>query len=88
MKGHEGGITLLVINTNKTAININIPVEAQQYTLTSKKLQGKTVQLNGVDLELNANDELPDITGKPIKAGTIVLPPLSITFITFANATM
>jgi hypothetical protein len=88
MKGHEGGITLLVINTNKTAVNINIPVEAQQYTLTSKKLQGKTVQLNGVDLELNANDDLPDITGKPIKAGTIALPPLSITFITFANATM
>jgi hypothetical protein len=88
MKGHDGGITLLVINTNKTATTVNIPVEAQQYTLTSKKLQGTTVQLNGVDLQLDANDELPAIIGKTIKAGNVALPPQSITFITFTNATM
>jgi heparanase 1 len=88
MKGHEGGITLLVINTNKTKTTINISGQAQQYTLTSKELQGKIVQLNGVDLQLDANDELPAIIGISIKAGNISLPPLSITFITFPNATM
>ncbi len=86
MKGHEGGITLLVINTNKETTEINLPSDAQQYTLTSKELEGKTVQLNGEDLQLTADDQLPAINGQSVKAGNITLPALSISFITFANA--
>ncbi|MBD0350798.1 MAG: hypothetical protein ICV65_06565, partial [Flavisolibacter sp.] len=85
-KGHPGGITLLVINTNKTATPINIPSNAEQYTLTAKELQGTTLQLNGHELQLGANDALPAINGKVIKAGNAQLPPTSITFITFADA--
>jgi len=86
MKGHEGGITLLVININKAAANVNIPTDAQQYTLTSKEPQGKTVMLNGQELKLSANDDLPEIKGKAIKSGTVELPATSISFITFENA--
>ena len=86
MKGHEGGITLLVINTNKETTEINLPSDAQQYTLTSKNLEGKTVQLNGKDLQLTTDDQLPAINGQSVKAGNTTLPALSISFITFANA--
>ena len=86
MKGRNGGISLLVINTNKASTNIKIPSGAEQYTLTSKELQGNTVQLNGQELKLTADDMLPNIVGRKIDAGNIQLPPLSITFITFADA--
>ena len=86
MKGQEGGITLLVINTNKETTEINLPSDAHQYALTSKDPEGKTVQLNGEDLHLMTNDQLPAINGLPVRAGNITLPPVSISFITFANA--
>lgn len=86
LKDHKGGITLLVINTNKDSVSIHIPSDAEQYTLTSKELQGKTVMLNGKELQLDANDELPEIKGNAIKQGDVVLPATSISFITFADA--
>ena len=85
-KGQQGGRTLLVINTNKTASPINIPSNAEQYTLTSNKLQGTTVMLNGQELKLDANDRLPTIEGRKIKSGNVDLPATSITFLTFADA--
>ncbi|HYK75832.1 MAG TPA: hypothetical protein VEV16_02555 [Daejeonella sp.] len=84
-KGHVGGITLLVINTNKTTAGINLPTEAQQYTLTAKELQAKTVQLNGEELKLTADEQLPPINGQAVKAGDITLAPFSISFFTFKN---
>jgi len=85
-KGREGGgITLLVINTNKKATTMNVPSNAEQYTLTAKELQDTTVQLNGQRLSLEADDELPSVKGKIINAGNVQLPSISITFITFAD---
>lgn len=86
MKGKPGGITLLVINTNKDSAAIHIPSEAEQYTLTSKELQGTTVMLNGKELQLGAGDELPEMKGSGIKRGDVVLPPTSISVITFDHA--
>ena len=88
MKGHQGGMTILVINTNKQSISINIPTGAEQYTLTSAELQGKSVQLNGNELKLGANDELPAIKGKPTRSGDITIPAASISFFTVADAGM
>ena len=85
-KGVAGSITLLAINTNKAARSISLPSNGVQYTLTSKELQGTTVQLNGQELKLDTNDELPAINGKAIKAGQVELPSTSITFITFKEA--
>ncbi|WP_266206123.1 glycosyl hydrolase family 79 N-terminal domain-containing protein [Pontibacter kalidii] len=86
MKGLQGGMTLLAINTNKTAVPITIPSNAEQYTLTSNELQGTTVQLNGQELQLGKNGELPVFSGKAVKAGEVQLPATSITFITIADA--
>ncbi len=86
MKGHDGGITLLIINTNQQPTSVNISSDADQYTITSTALQGKTVQLNGQELKLEANDELPALKGNPIKSGNVKLPATSISFFTIADA--
>ncbi len=85
-KGHEGGITLLVINTSKKARPIHIPADAEQYTLTSKEIEGTSVMLNGTELKLTPDNALPAINGKAIKSGKVELPATSISFITFKNA--
>ncbi len=85
-KGHQNGITLLVINTNKKVAPIDIPSDAEQYTLTSKEIEGTTVMLNGKELKLESNNALPAINGKAIKNGKVELPATSISFITFKNA--
>ncbi len=86
LKGKPGGIALLVININTDSVSINIPSDAEQYTLTSKELQGKTVMLNGKELQLDASDELPEMKGSSTKRGDVVLPATSISFITFDHA--
>jgi hypothetical protein len=85
-KGLPGGITLLIINTNKTETPVDIPADAEQYTLTSKELQGTSVQLNGQELNLDATDALPPINGKAIKKGSVTIPPTCISFFTIASA--
>jgi heparanase 1 len=86
MKGRNGGVTLLVLNTNKELVTITIPSDGKQYTLTSRELHSDTVQLNGQQLKLSDDDILPTIKGKKVNAGNIQLPSASITFITFENA--
>lgn len=83
LKNKPGGIALMIVNTLNSDCNISIPSKSEEYVLTAIELQAKKVQLNGKDLELTANDELPVIEGKTIKPGTILLPPYSITFLTF-----
>ncbi len=65
MKGHESGMTILVINTNRTSAVVAIPSDAEQYSLTSTELQSKTVQLNGQGLKLDENDQLPTSKAAP-----------------------
>jgi heparanase len=85
--GTTGGVTLLVINTNKTTpVTIHIPNDATQYTLTADTLEGEQVKLNGGLLKLTANDELPEIKGKSVKPANVLLPATSISFFTFADA--
>jgi heparanase 1 len=86
MKGHNDGITLLVLNTNKASATINIASGGEQYTLSSNDLQSDHVQLNGQDLKLSGDDMLPAIKGEKINAGNVELPATSITFITFESA--
>ena len=69
LRNHPGGVALLVINTSRTqAQSIDLPMPAERYTLTAPRLQGKEVQLNGRELQLQANDELPKLV---IHAGDI-----------------
>ena len=85
LKNKRGGRALLIVNTLDTASAVSIPSNAEQYMLTANALQTKKIQLNGQDLALSADDQLPVIKGKPVKAGVLQILPHSITFLTFSR---
>ena len=62
------------------------PMPGERYTLASDELQAKVVRLNGVALELDAADALPDLTAAPTQAGDMSLGPATITFIALPGA--
>lgn len=83
LKNKSKGKTVLILNTNKTAKSVTIPTNANQYLLTADDILSKKVNLNGAELNLNSNDELPIIKGKSVKKGNLELPAQSIMFLTF-----
>jgi len=87
LRRHSGGVTLLVLNADQHhAYGITIPYDMERYTLTATHLQNTAVQLNGTVLELDSNDNLPQIAGKAAPAGRVSFAPASITFLAIANA--
>jgi len=82
----DNGITLLVINTQAEPASLNLPSDAEQYTLTSNELEGTQVLLNGQELKLGSDDELPELIGSPVPSGDVNLPATSITFFTLSDA--
>jgi len=85
--GTPGGVALLAINNSRTeTTSIMLPIEADRYTLSAEQLEGPTIQLNGQDLKLGSNDELPDLPGDRIPSGSAELAPASITFLIMAGA--
>jgi len=79
--GKEGK-AYLVINTSWTEpTTVELPKEAEVYALTGKTgMRSRTMLLNGKELALGENDELPVF--EPIKAsGTLEIAPGSCTFI-------
>jgi hypothetical protein len=87
LRDHPGAVALLAINTNPTEVEpVELKMPAARYTLTAVKLEEARVQLNGHELTLAANDELPAIDGERLPAGQINLVPASITFLAIADA--
>ena len=82
-KDGKEGVVYLVINNSKTeATSVELPSDATVYTLTGKDgLRSRIMQLNGRDLALGENDELPCLCGAEVKAGTVELPAASCSFI-------
>ena len=87
LRGTAGGVALLAINNDRAAARVlTVPMPGERYTLSSDDLQAKAVRLNGVELELGADDALPDLTGVPVQAGNTSLDPATITFIALPGA--
>jgi hypothetical protein len=85
--GTPGGVTLLLINTDRIASrSMTLPGASERYTLDATSLRGTIVQLNGTTLALDARDELPPIEGLPTAAGTLTFAPATITYLTIAAA--
>lgn len=83
----RGAVTLLAINTNRTASAIlRLPATSERYTLSADDLQSDQVKLNGTALELGANDELPQLAAVTSPPGPIEIGPASIAFITVGDA--
>jgi heparanase len=87
LRGHPGGVTILVINASRTATQSGeFPAESERYTLTAAQLTGADVQLNGRELKLVGDDSLPQLTGVPVGSGNLTFAPASITFLAIPNA--
>ena len=80
--GKEGK-AYLVINTSWTeSTTVELPCEAEVYALTGNgSMRSRTMLLNGKELVLGENDELPALDGITVPAGKIEVAPGSCTFI-------
>src|SRR3982074_3115435 len=82
-----GGVTLLVINASRDATrSLTLPNASERFTLDAASLQDPIVRLNGTTLALDAEDELPPITGAPTTPGNVTFERATITFLAIPGA--
>jgi len=87
LRHQPGGVALLAINADRTASQeLDIPTASERYTLTAKDLMDNKVELNGSELNLTSNGDLPQLTGEHQSSGHVVFAPASITFLAIPNA--
>ncbi len=78
--GKEGCVYLVINNSTETA-TVELPRDAQRYTLSGNgKVRSRTMLLNGKELVLGENDALPELTPVAAAAGTVELAPATCTF--------
>jgi len=77
------GVAYLVINTSwDETTAVELPKEATVYALTGKTgMRSRTMCLNGRELDLGENDELPCLCGETVPAGILEVQPGGCTFI-------
>ena len=87
LTGHPGGVGLLILNADHdTAQAISLSAASQRYTLSADNLMGNTAKLNGEELKLTADGDLPRIEGVMTAAGEVTLAPASINFLAIPGA--
>src|SRR6185295_5062884 len=86
LRDKPGGVALLLINTDRAASEtVSLPAAAERYTLTSRDLLSRSVELNGKPLTL-VGDALPTLTGVRVPAGQVTLASASMTFLAVTAA--
>jgi heparanase 1 len=87
LSDHPGGVALLAINADRDhARNLSLPTDSTRYSLTANDLLSSTVLLNGAELKVTADGDLPVLEGAPQHAGDVSLPAASITFFAIPKA--
>ena len=72
----------LVINNSKDVTTVELPKDSVAYALTGNGgMRSRTMLLNGKELVLGENDELPSLDGVTVPAGTLEVAPGGCTFI-------
>ena len=80
-KDGKDGVVYLIINNSKEVTTVELPRDAERYTLTGEgKLRSRVMLLNGKALTLGENDELPELTPVAQPAGLVELEAGSCTF--------
>ena len=78
--GKEGCTYLVINNSLENATTVELPGKATAYILAGKDgMRSRIMTLNGRDLILGADDELPDLSGETV-TGTVTLAPGSCAF--------
>jgi len=87
MKDKPGGVSLLAINLSRTdAVTMRVPEKSVRYTLTATDLLSRTVELNGKEMAVSAEGDVPVLDGVKTAKGDVVLPAASLTFLTMGEA--
>jgi hypothetical protein len=82
-----GGVTVLAINASRHASHtLTLATASERYSLHARRLQDKTVQLNGRTLTLGVNDELPALEASLTPAGVVRFSPATVTFLAIPAA--
>jgi len=78
----KDGIAYLIINNSETdATTVTLPKAAEVYKLSCDTLRGTVMKLNGRELVLGADNELPDMSPVTVEAGELTLAPAEIAFV-------
>ncbi len=82
-KDGKPGYAYLIINNSWTdETTVTLPGKAEVYALTGKdKIRSRTMLLNGRELVLGENDELPCLGGETVDGGSITVAPGGCTFV-------
>ncbi len=74
---------LIVNNSDSEATTVDVPVDGEIWVLAGKggNKRAAVMTLNGRDLVLGENNELPDLSGAPLAAGTVELAPMTCAFL-------
>jgi heparanase 1 len=87
LRGSPRGVAVLVINNSRNRpTSITVPAGTERYTLASQQLESKNVLLNGEQLRLGPDNQLPTLPGSPTAPGAVELPPATITFLAMPGA--
>ena len=77
----KDGIAYLIINNSETEVTtVELPKIAEVYKLHADKLRATTMKLNGRELVLGGNNELPEMS-PVVMEGTLTLKPATIAFV-------
>ena len=86
-RGMPGGVTLLVINTDRDASHtLELGNDSERYTLEAAGLLDAQVRLNGRPLALETAGELPRLEGVRTSRGALSIAPATITFLAIPAA--
>lgn len=87
LRGKPGAVALLAINASRTGKQeLALPTKSERYSLTAADLMRPSVWLNGTELKLTDDGDLPPLTGVRQASGAITLAPASITFFAIPGA--
>jgi heparanase len=87
LKHHPGGVAVLAINADRTMPQtFSLASPSHRFTLTARDLLDNTVELNGKELSVGSTGDLPKLEGVSIQAGSVQLPPASISFFAIPGA--
>jgi hypothetical protein len=87
LRDHSGGMAILAINTSQTRTQpVDLSIPADRYTLTARKLMDTRIELNGHQLKLERDNEVPNLQGTRVQAGPLELAPTRITFLAIEGA--
>ena len=79
--GKDGECYMNVNNSLTETTTVELEKEAQVYVLSADSIRNPKMKLNGVELNLDENNQLPKLNPVNVEQGSLDLAPTTITFI-------